>query len=72
MDEGNNEAFEERMTIEFSNLGIGALYGDIRCECGLDLIIYEAFIRSCILKRAWYAGFITGRICLMATSLSSR
>jgi hypothetical protein len=45
LDEGNNEVLEERMTIEFSNLGIGVSHGDIRCECGLDLIIYEAFIR---------------------------
>lgn len=45
MDEGNNEALEELMTVQFSHLGIGASNGDISCECGLDLILYEAFVR---------------------------
>ncbi|KAI1814037.1 hypothetical protein GGS20DRAFT_550299 [Poronia punctata] len=45
LDEGDNEALEEQMHIEFSYLSIGASHGDIRCECGLDLASYEGFTR---------------------------
>ncbi|KAK8102362.1 hypothetical protein PG984_015508 [Apiospora sp. TS-2023a] len=45
LEEGDNDALEEQMHVEFSHLSIGASHGDIRCECGLDLLAYEGFVR---------------------------
>ncbi|KAI1656207.1 hypothetical protein F4813DRAFT_364648 [Daldinia decipiens] len=45
LDEGDNDALEEQMHVEFSYLSIGASNGDIRCECGLDLLSYEGFLK---------------------------
>jgi hypothetical protein len=45
LEEGDNDALEEQMHVEFSHLSIGASHGDIRCECGLDLMSYEGFVR---------------------------
>ncbi|KAI0096559.1 hypothetical protein F4814DRAFT_136125 [Daldinia grandis] len=45
LEEGDNEGLEEQMHLEFSHLSIGASHGDISCECGLDLLSYEAFTK---------------------------
>ncbi|KAK8067748.1 hypothetical protein PG996_006860 [Apiospora saccharicola] len=47
LDEGDNDDLEEQMHVEFSYLSNGASRGDIRCECGLDLLCYEGFVRFC-------------------------
>jgi hypothetical protein len=45
LNEGNDEALEVRVNLEYVHLSIGASRGDIRCECGLDLACREAFVR---------------------------
>ncbi|KAK8023885.1 hypothetical protein PG993_011951 [Apiospora rasikravindrae] len=45
LEDGNNDALEEQMHVEFSYLSIGASHGDMRCECGLDLVSYEGFVK---------------------------
>jgi hypothetical protein len=45
MNEGGNDDIEERLLVAFVALNNGANNGDLRCECGVDLLLYESFIR---------------------------
>ncbi|KID83933.1 hypothetical protein MGU_08805 [Metarhizium guizhouense ARSEF 977] len=45
MDEGGNDELEQRLLVAMVSLNNGANAGDIRCECGMDLLAYESFVR---------------------------
>jgi hypothetical protein len=44
-DAGGNDEIEERLHVAMVALGGGANKGDLRSECGLDLVCYESFVR---------------------------
>ncbi|KAM4066740.1 hypothetical protein HRG_000776 [Hirsutella rhossiliensis] len=44
-DEGGNDDIEERLMVAVVALNNGANDGDLRCECGMDLLLYESFVR---------------------------
>ncbi|OAA33865.1 hypothetical protein BBO_09448 [Beauveria brongniartii RCEF 3172] len=45
MDEAGNDDIEERLLISLVQLDSGANDGDLSCECALDLLLYEGFVR---------------------------
>jgi hypothetical protein len=45
MDEGGNDDVEERMHVDIVALNNGVNAGDLKCECGVDLLLYECFVR---------------------------
>ncbi|KHO00712.1 uncharacterized protein MAM_01490 [Metarhizium album ARSEF 1941] len=45
MNEGGGDELEHRLLAAIISLNNGANSGDIRCECGMDLLMYEGFVR---------------------------
>ena len=45
MDQGGNDEVEERLHVALVALNNGANAGDVDCECGMDLLLYECFVR---------------------------
>lgn len=45
MDEGGNDDLEERLLVALVELNNGANAGDLKSECGVDLLLYECFVR---------------------------
>ncbi|KAK4445355.1 hypothetical protein QBC34DRAFT_306955 [Podospora aff. communis PSN243] len=45
MDQGGNDELEERLQVALVALNNGANAGDVNCECGIDLLLVEAFSR---------------------------
>ena len=45
MDQGGNDDLEERLHVALVALNNGANAGDLYCECGVDLLLYECFVR---------------------------
>lgn len=43
-DQGNDDA-EHQLLVSLVALNNGALSGDVRCDCGLDLLLFESFVR---------------------------
>lgn len=43
-DQGNDDA-EHRLLVSFVALNNGVQSGDVRCYCGLDLLLFESFVR---------------------------
>ncbi|KFA70679.1 hypothetical protein S40288_11253 [Stachybotrys chartarum IBT 40288] len=65
--QGDNDPLEEKMHLEFSHLSIGASKGNIHCECGLDLLAYDSFVKFFHLTTAWSLVYTTRLARLMAT-----
>jgi hypothetical protein len=45
MDQGGNDEVEERLHVALVALNNGANAGDVDCECGVDLLLCEGFVR---------------------------
>ena len=45
MDQGGNDEVEEKMHVALVALNNGANAGDVDCECGVDLLLCEGFVR---------------------------
>lgn len=46
MDKRGDDDIEERLQVALVALNNGANEGDLRCECGVDLLLYECFVRT--------------------------
>ena len=45
MDDGADDDIEEALLLAVVALNNGANDGDLGCECGMDLLLYEGFVR---------------------------